>query len=209
MKQFKWMVLLLLLGSCATPYITSSWKAPETAGRSYKKIMVLGLIGDPDRSIREKIEEHIAGDLRALGYNAACSCEEYNPKTFEGLKEPEALKKLENSGVDAVLTVVLLSKTKERYYVPGRMIHTPYGMYHDNFWGYYTTMRGRVYRKGYYEINTKYFWETNLYDLDKKELLYSAQSQSFDPESSETLGHEYGKMLVKDLVKKKVIIKQP
>jgi len=47
-----------------------------------------------------------------------------------------------------------------------------------------------------------------LYDLTSKELLYSVQTQSFDPASSELLAHEYGKMIVANMVKKAVISKK-
>jgi hypothetical protein len=43
--------------------------------------------------------------------------------------------------------------------------------------------------------------------LDGKRLLYSAQSQSFDPVSAQSLGHEYGKMIARDMVKKNVLSK--
>jgi hypothetical protein len=169
--------------------------------------MVLGLINGSDRTLREKMEEHIAGDLRELGYNAMCSCDEFDPKAFEDLNEKQALEKLTNSGVDAVLTIVLLDKAKERYYVPDRVYYSPYFIYHDSFWGYYRTMYDRVYGPGYYAVSTKYFWESNLYSLDGKRLLYSAQSQSFDPVSAQSLGHEYGKMIARDMVKKNVLSK--
>ncbi|HQZ74625.1 MAG TPA: hypothetical protein PLO70_08905, partial [Chitinophagaceae bacterium] len=57
-----------------------------------------------------------------------------------------------------------------------------------------------------YTEDTKYFWETNLYDLATNDLVYSAQSQSFDPSSSESLGHEYGQMIATDLVKQHVLV---
>jgi len=139
---------------------------------------------------------------------AICSCDENNPKEFKNLSEEQALAKLKNSGVDAVLTVVLLDKTRERYYVPGRVQYTPYRMYYNRFWGYSRTMYGRIYTEGYYTEDTKYFWETNLYALDKNELLYSAQSQSFDPASTERMGDEYGKMITQNMLKKNVLIKQ-
>jgi hypothetical protein len=121
------------------------------------------------------------------------------------MNEKQAVDQLKNAGVDAVLTIVLLDKVKEKFYVPGRMDYTPYSIYHNQFYGYYKTMHGRIYTQGYYTENTKYFWESNFYDLSADKLLYSAQSRSFDPISSETLGHEYGKMIVKDLVKSAVL----
>jgi hypothetical protein len=202
-------IVLFLFGGCGTTsYITSSWKAENVKPNAYKKIVVLGLVRESDRSLREKMEEHIAGDLKDLGYNAFCSCDEYNPKAFENMTEEQAIAKLRNSGVDAVLTVVLLDKTRERYYVPGRIYYSPYSVYYNRFWGYSRTMYNRIYTEGYYVTNTKYFWESNFYDLDSNTLLYSAQSQSFDPESAESLGHEYGQLIIKDMAKNNILIKQ-
>lgn len=189
--------------------IISSWKAKDIEARQYNKIMVLGLINNADRTLREKMEQHIAGDLREFGYNAVCSCDEFDPQAFDDKSEKQALEKLTDSGVEAVLTIVLLDKARERYYVPERVYYSPYFIYHDSFWGYYRTMYDRVYGPGYYAVSTKYFWESNFYSLNGgKQLLYSAQSQSFDPVSAQALGHEYGKMIARDMVKKNILIKQ-
>jgi len=210
MKQLKYLSLIIsfILISCSTSRITSTWKAENVQPKKYNKILVLGLIRESDRSIREKMEQHLLGNLKELGYNAICACEEFGPKAFEDMTEKEAISKLNNSGIDAVLTVVLLDKTKERYYVPGRVYYSPYYVYHNRFWGYYTTMYDRIYSRGYYEVNTRYFWESNFYDMDSKQLLYSAQTQSFDPSSSEALAHEYGKLMVNNIVKNKILLSQ-
>ncbi|MBL7743795.1 MAG: hypothetical protein JNN00_10015, partial [Chitinophagaceae bacterium] len=162
-----------------------------------------------DRTVREEMEQHLVGDLKDMGYNAICSCDEFDPKAFDKMNEKEALAKLSNSGVDAVLTVVLLDKDKERYYVPGRVSYTPYSLYQRRFWGYYSTMYSRVYSPGYYVTDTRYFWESNLYDLaNGQQLLYSVQSQSFDPASAKKLGHEYGQLVVKDMAKNNILVKK-
>jgi len=202
-------VFLFISSGCGTTsYITSSWKAENVQPKKYNKIVVLGLIRESDRSLREKMEEHLVGDLKDLGYNAVCSCDEYNPKAFENMSEEQAISKLLNSGVEAVLTIVLLDKTRERYYLPGRVQYSPYSIYYDRFWRYSRTMYDRIYSDGYYTIDTKYFWESNFYDLGANQLLYSAQSQSFDPSSKETLGHEYGQMIVKNIVQKNILFSQ-
>ncbi len=199
---------MLLLFSCSTSRITSTWKAENVQSKKYNKILVLGLIREADRSIREKMEQHLLGDLKERGFNAICACEEFGPKAFENMTEKGAISKLTDSGIDAVLTIVLLDKTKEKYYVPGRIYYSPYYNYHNRFWGYYTTMYDRIYSPGYYEVSTKYFWESNLYDMDSKQLVYSVQTQSFDPSSSESLAHEYGKLIVNSMVKNKVLAAQ-
>jgi hypothetical protein len=205
-KILLYILLGMLFAACSSSRITHSWKADNTTAKKFKKIMVVGMIKNNDISLREKMENHLMGDLAEKGYTAISSLKEYGPKSFENMKEEEVVGKLKNSGVDAVLTIVLLDKTKERYYVPGRVYYSPYVIYHRRFWGYYTTMYDRIYSPGYYETNTKYFWESNLYDIETGALVYSVQTESFDPNSAESLGHEYGKLIVKDIFKNGVLL---
>jgi hypothetical protein len=192
---------------CSSSRITSSWKDTSRQPKNYSKILVVALSGDPDRTVREKMEQHFAGDLRDLGYTAVTASQEYGPKSFEGMNEAQAVDLLAERGIEAVVTIVLLDKEKERYYAPGYIRSTPFVIYHDHFWNYYTTMNGRIYSPGYYTTDTKYFWESNFYDLFDSKLLYSVQSQSFTPESTNSMAHEYGQMIVQDMVKNNIIAK--
>jgi hypothetical protein len=210
MKQFiTFSVLSIVLawGCGTTTHITNSWKAKDVQSKNYKKIVVLGVVRDVDITIRQKMEQHIAGDLKTMGYNAVCSCDEYNPRTFDNMTEKEAIEKIRKSGVDAVITVTLLDKKKEREYIPGRYEYPPL-QNQLTFYHYYHTMYERIYTPGYFQVNTRYFWESNFYDLGTNQLLYSAQSQSFEPASTEKLSHEYGQMIVKDMVKNKIVSDQ-
>lgn len=203
---FYYLLMLIVLSSCSASRITHSWKSPTATPKKFDKIMVVALINNNDAALREEMENHLLGDLADKGYTAVSAYKEYGPKAFEGMKETDVLDKLQNSGVDAVLTVVLLDKERERYYVPARVYYTPYVIYHRRFWLYYSTMRDRIYMDGYYQVNTNYFWESNLYDLSaNKELLYSVQTTSFSPGSTSALAHEYGKLIVGDMFKSGVI----
>lgn len=208
MKKIQWLVFLLLIAAgCTTSRITSTWKAEGTTPKQYTKIMVLGLIRDADRSLQQNMENHLVGDLKDLGYNAISSLQEYGPRAFDNMSEEAAISKLKSSGVEAVLTIVLLDKEKERKYVPGNTYYSPYGYYYNRFWGYRTTLYRRIYEPGYYITDTKYFWESNLFDMNDQKLVYSVQTQSFDPGNSESLGHEYGQLIINDMVKSNVIRK--
>lgn len=202
------LLLLFLIAACSTFRITSSWKEKNVQPQPYKKILVLSLMNDyHDRSVGENMESNLAAGLRKLGYSAVCACDEFKPKTFEGLTEKEALAKIGDSGIDAVLTVVLLDKEREKYYVPGRVHYSPYVIYHSRFYGYYRTMYVRVYSPGYYSANDKYFWESNFYSIDSAaQLIYSAQSQSFDPVTS-SLSYQYSDMIIKDMLRSGIIKK--
>lgn len=200
------MALALIFSGCSTSKITSSWKAANTTAQPYKKILVLGLIRENDRSIQQNMEDHFVSDLNDLGYNAISALQEYGPKAFENMNENAAIDKLKNSGVEAVMTIVLLDKQKEKRYVPGAVNYSPYGYYQNRFWGYRTVMYSRIYEPGYYVTNTKYFWESNLYDMRNQKLIYSVQTQSFDPVDAESMGHEYGKLIVGNMVKQNILL---
>jgi hypothetical protein len=202
-------LLILIIGiGCNTSKITSSWKAENVLPEKYNKILVLGLIREADRTIQEKMETHIVDDLKNLGYNAVSSLKEYGLKAFDKMEEEAAIAKLKNSGVDAVLTIVLLDKEKEKRYVPGDIHYSPYGYYQNRFWRYRTLLYYRIYEPGYYVTDTRYFWESNLYKMDDQKLIYSVQTQSFSPANMETMAHEYGRMIVKNMMRENVLQQQ-
>lgn len=78
-------------------------------------------------------------------------------------------------------------------------------MYQRGFRLYYTLMNERIYSQGYYEESTRYFWESIFSDMQEKQLIYSAQTESFVPASANMLGHEYGLIILKNLIKEKVL----
>ncbi len=203
-----WLLALLFVTACTTTKITSSWKAANVQPKHYSKILVLGLIKDSDRSLQEKMEAHLVDDLKSKGYNAVGSLQEFGPKAFSNVTEAEALARLKQSNIDAVVTIVLLDKQKERNYVPGRMYYSPYVMYYNRFWPYYGTLNYRIYEPGYYVTDTRYFWESNVYEVSTQSLLYSVQTKSFDPANSENLGHEYGRLIIADIVKNNILLQQ-
>jgi len=208
MKIYTLIALLFVntIIGCESSLITSSWKSESTPAIKHNKIMVVALVGgNDDHELRENIENHLLGDLSEKGYTVISAYKTYGPKAFENLSESQVINKLTNSGVEAVLTIVMLNKEKEKYYVPGRVYYTPYTIYHRRFWGYYSTMYDRTYEPGYYSEETNYFLEYNLYDLETKALLYSAQTKSFNPDSAEKLAHENDKLIVTDLLTKKVL----
>ena len=193
-------ILIIICNGCSSSKITSYWKDTTVVSKEYKKIMVLGLIRESDRSLQQNMENHLVGDLQIIGYNAISALQYYGPKSFEKMEEQAAIEKIKNTGVDAVITIVLLDKKKERKYIPGNIYYSPYSYYYNHFWGYRSTLYNRIHEPGYYVTDTKYFWESNLYDMETQKLIYSVQTQSFEPSSSEIMGHEYGQMIVKNMI---------
>jgi hypothetical protein len=198
---------IFLITSCSTSQINSRWASKDLEPKKYEKILVLGIMNSNDKTLKEKIEKHIAGDLKFVGYSAVTSSEEYGPQNFEPTDERKIMEKLQASGVDAVMTIVLLDKKKEKYYVPAKVQYTPYSIHNNQFPAYYKTLQNRIESEGYYVEQTRYFWECNFYKVSNKELLYSTQTTSFEGNSFESLAHQYGHVIILDMVKHRVLIK--
>ena len=96
----------------------------------------MGLVPGDGGNLRGKMENHFTGDLFSKGYTAISSLKEYGPGSFQKMTEEAVVNQLPSSGVDAVITIVLLDKKRERYYVPARVYYSPYAVYHNHFWGY-------------------------------------------------------------------------
>lgn len=209
MKTIKLMFVALvsmLIVSCGTSTkTTSSWKSPDVTSNylSGKKIMVVALLPDKDRDLQKQMESNLVEELSSKGISAVSGFDSFGPKYLPD-NEEKALSKLQESGADEVLTIVLLDKDKQRNYNPGYVSVRPVG-YYRNWYGYYRTIYSRVYTPGYYTSNTTLMWESNLYDLKSNKLLYSTQSQSFDPSSVSSLASGYSKILVNDMIKQSLI----
>jgi hypothetical protein len=182
----------------------NSWTRPGLITKPYNKILIVGLINEPDRSVREKIETHLADNLRKLGYVAVCACEEFQPNLFYGLTEEQLLAQMEENSFDAVITVALLSKEKEKHSRNGQFINGTSSNYHQ-LWSYYQNAYDCVHQPENYIESVSYFWETNLYDLSDNGQIYSAQTTSFDPVSVSSMARQFSLLIVKDMVKKAVL----
>lgn len=190
---------------CSTSALINSWTRPGLVARPYQKILILGLINEPDRTVRVQIENHLAENLRKSGYVAVCACEEFQPNTFYGLTEAQMLAQMEENSFDAVLTIVLLGKEKDRRSRFG--INSSSSSYHQ-LWSYYQNAYDCVNQPEKYIETITYFWETNLYDLHDHGQVYSAQTRSFDPASVNSMASEFSDQIIKDMLQKNVLTNQ-
>jgi hypothetical protein len=68
--------------------------------------------------------------------------------------------------------------------------------WYGGFYTYYNYWYPYLYDPGYYVTDKTYFLETNLYDVNTEELIWSAQSQTVNPASIDEFAKEYPKKLV-------------
>lgn len=207
MKKNKISILVLsvaFLLSCNSTKIISSWKAENSNTKIYHNIMVWGILTEKDSSLREKMETHLVNDLAGKGYHAISSSTVFGSSAYKKLTEKEIVEQFKNSGVDAVITIVLLDKSKEEVFVAPSIINNPAAFDHVD--RYYSATYNKVFSPGYYVTTTNYFWESNLFEVLADKLVYSVRTKSFDPSSTEMQAHENGISILKDMLKKKVIL---
>lgn len=205
------MAITMWASACSnSTHITSSWNNPDSAAvRPLQKVMIVALLPDRDRDLRQRIEQEVATKLAMEGFVTVSAFTQFGPQAFEGKKEKEVLESFAKAGVDGVMTISLLDKEKEKNYVPGKVTYYPGPTRYNRFWGYYRTYARRVHSPGYYTTSTRYFLETNLYDTQRSVLLYSSQSEAVDPGSVENLAGDYAKALVNDMKDKKLLAGKP
>ena len=173
--------------------------------------MVVGIIKDTNNVLRRKMETHLVNDLKSIGYYAVSALDEFGESGLAGLEQEATYIMLCNKGIDAVITIALLDRTKEKFYVPARVKYYPNLYYYNRILNYNTIqadLNSSTSMKGEYEETTQFSWESILFDLQSLSPVYTAQTKTFDPTSTETMAHEYGKMIVANMVKKKVIEKK-
>jgi len=207
MKKFFTALIALFTISCSTSKIITSWTDENVQPKKYRNVLVLGVSKDDDRDLIVKMENHLAGDLAELGYKAEAANKIFPPGTFIKGDTARGIAAINSKNYDAVLTIVLLNKEIEKYYVPGKMINTPFSSLYQDYDKYYSTIKDRIYKEGYYTTDTKLIWESNFYDITSKKMIYAAQTRSFDPGSKESLAHYYGALISNNLVKKNILIR--
>jgi len=205
-KMFLAVCAAVAICSCGPSLkLSQSWVPANSTPHHFNKIVVLVLAPAKYSDAGHIGEQDLAAELKANGVNAVSAQDEFGPTRFRKDDEQGALAALKRTGADGVIVTSLLDEQKDKRWVPGAGWYPP--MYYGRFWGYYSFWYDRAYDQGYYETTRKYFLETNLYDLStsNRDLIYSIQSQTMDPQSADALAKTFSKRVVKDMKAKHVI----
>lgn len=204
------LILSILFIACASPKSTGVWVNTEKIqGKKFSKIFIVVMSADIEA--RSKIETDLASEAISRGYSAVKSIDVMPPN----LKDPatpgkdEIAEKVKASGSDAVFVASLLKEEEEVRYNPGTTSYTimPYYRWHGNFWGYYNHWVPSIYQPGYYSKDKSYFMQSNLYDVATEEIMWSVQSEIFNPSSLTRFSKSYTNSLIKQLEKEGLLKK--
>lgn len=193
-------ILISFTFSCKTTQIISSWSAESAPQNLMNKVLVLGVM--QNREINDNIENAMTQELNLNGINAIPATSVFGPKRFKGLNEDEIMNKLKKSDFTSAIIVYLIDKEKEENFTPGTTYTSPRVVGYNRFYKRYIVRYDRIQNPGYYTTSTNYVMEADLYSLDSSKddgLIYSAQTRSYDPSDSRSLGLSFAKSIVQEL----------
>jgi len=117
------LIPMLLLSSCSSALLTSSWTNDTYTAQKYEKILVLAIASKT--SNRAAVEGAVTDELKKQGINAVSSLglfpasqNAFSEQQTQISKEELALK-LKDNNVDGLLVLSLLDKKEEQIYVEG------------------------------------------------------------------------------------------
>ncbi len=213
MHQLRNLTVLLItifcISSCGpTIKTTGSWVNKEKLnGPKKSQIFVVALIQNIEA--RDAIENDIANAATARNIKTVKSLSVFGVfGTKEQLPtEERLLAKVKETGCDAIFTISVVDKQSETRYVPGtNTYYAPYPTYgyYGRFGGYYG-YSSSFYNPGYYTTDKTYFLETNVYDANTQEILFSMQSKATNPSNIKKYSAAYTALVVQELKERGVL----
>ncbi len=199
----------VMLASCANTKISQSWVEPDNK-KSYNDILIIG-IAESEQN-RRAYESYFVEALREKGTEAEASYKLI--KSDQKIDRKTVAKAIEGMEIDGVIITHMTAVDEETIYRPGMGYSAVgygaygYGGYGGGMYGYYPHVNSYVHSPGYYTTHETYTLETNLYDVVTEELVWSARSRTFSPESVDEVIVDLTKLLIKDLEEKNLIKKK-
>ena len=170
------LVVLAAVAGCSTASIEARWRAPNAPALTN----VVTLSPAPDGVRRRSIEDRLAHQLQQQGVRAVPG---YSVLTDQERGNRDVMiAKLQADGFDGIVTMRLVDAHQRLAYYPA----------FDMYWGY---AWGPYWGGGAVVPETVLRIEVNAYALPTKQLVWSALSQSVDPNSSAQAVRDVSKLV--------------
>jgi hypothetical protein len=188
----------LLIGCVSETRITSTWSNVSRT-KTYSSIVVAALTHDVNA--KSIVENNLTTSLKNKGVVASKSLDVFPPNFTKDVLKEEMLQKIRQTGAEAIITITLIDTETKREYVPGST-----GFVSPGFTGYYVTMYPLMYSPGYYTEDKVYYIETNMYDAATEQLIWSAQSETYNPQNLSGFSTELANKITNRLYHAKIIV---
>jgi len=196
--------LTALLAACASTHVASTWRDPDDKGAPVTKLIVFAAAKDD--AIRRLAENRAVQTLPrgTVGVPSYTLFEQFDPD------ETKVKERLRKEGFDGALVSRLVSIDRNKDYIPPQThIVQPYpgyayAPYYRSFYGYYPQAYAYT-TPGYMTENTRYVVETLLYRLPDGKPVWSAVSETVNPDSTIAMVNEVVRLLGDELRKNSLL----
>ena len=179
MKSLVCALTVLLISSCASTRLTTSWYDAEYSDKNLlQDVLIIGV--SKDETVRRLFEDRFVAILEEAGVDAVQS---YTLKASDIEPTRAAVEKaVAEAEAKFVIVTRHLSTDTTQHYRPPERVSVYADPYYSRMYRYYPMAYREVYyTPGYSYDVTTVSMESNLYDAGTEKLVWSAQSQSTDP----------------------------
>jgi len=191
-------LLLLPLIGCTTT-LNSTWVEPERVGKPIQKVLVVGIAESEGQ--RRVFEDLFCSRLAQAGPQAQPSYRVLaadKPPTRDNVDAA-----LAGTDFDSVFVTSYVRTDREMVYTePMSPYYAPGGYYWDRHYSWYY---GAVTTPGYWSEVTTVILENNLYETATGRLIWSAESESFNPSSAEEIVRTLADQVLMELRAKRLL----
>jgi hypothetical protein len=187
--------ILFLIFSCTSTKIVSSWQEPNKQIKISKlnKVLVVALFNN--ETAQHKAEDQMVGYLNGTGVQSY----NYFKSGFNKENEDAIRTKIKKDGFDGAVTMRLIDVDKEKIYTPGETNFYP--DYYRNFYGYYFNRWNYNSTPGYYTTTKTFTVETNVYSIKEDKIIWTALTETTNPDGLKSMTNEIAKVIYKQMVK--------
>jgi hypothetical protein len=197
------LLLISLLAACATrTRFTLTWHDPRYSGGPLQDILILGVSDDAGR--RRVFEDTFVQAFKAINVNSVAGytvLPEDNPKPDQKTID----RAVASQQTDGVLVTHLLGVDEKDIYHPPISYSFPRSYRVGGYYGHYITVWDYIHQPGYYSQHQFVRLESNLYASKSGKLIWSAQSETIDPETANALIESLSREVIADLKKEGLI----
>lgn len=192
--------MCLLLSSCASNKLLSSWYDPSFNNSQPGKILIISITRDDTK--RHIFEDTFADSLSSPQIQAIPS---YTVSKQSTEPDMEALRRaIKQTGADAILITHIVGANEHNFYQPARVVIGT-NSYPEMLYSYYPFIFRSVYAQGVYVENVKVFLETNIYDTKTEKLIWTARSESKNPVMTRAYYQKLIDLFIRDLKSKDLL----
>ncbi len=187
--------LILLVVSCSSTQIVSSWHEPnkEITINNLNKVLVVALF--KNETSQHKAEDQMVSYLNGKGMQSY----NYFNSNFNKNNEEAIRTKIKKDGFDGAVTMRLIDVDKEKIYTPSETNFYP--DYYRNFSGYYYNRWNYNTTPGYYTTTKTFTVETNVYSIKMDKIIWTALTETTNPDGLKNMTDEIAKVVYKQMVK--------